>query len=237
MTGHASSTLSVAGSAPFTVARTARRRTVATRSRRSWMRTSRSIRRRREPDQHDAYLYGACVRQRRFGRGLCGRAERYGCAFAFVGAHVGSFSAGRPVRSRTDWVRARSIRPRRARVTTRCRRRRRCRWWCVADADDRYGCAWPCERRQRDEELGRGEDQITPNATNEVGGAAHVHGDGVEGHGQWFCAAPGEHVDFTLTDSNGATHSAATGTCTTAVPNTNATVSARSRSRRTRRGR
>src|ERR1041384_2472563 len=42
------------------------------------------------------------------------------------------------------------------------------------------------------------------------------------GDGNGFVAAAGEHVDFTLTDSNGATHSAATGTCTGAGANTDA---------------
>jgi hypothetical protein len=41
------------------------------------------------------------------------------------------------------------------------------------------------------------------------------------GDGGGFVAAGGEHVDVTLTDSNGATHSAPTGSCTTAGPNTN----------------
>jgi uncharacterized repeat protein (TIGR01451 family) len=40
--------------------------------------------------------------------------------------------------------------------------------------------------------------------------------------GSGFAPAQGEHVDFTLTDSNGANHSAATGTCTNAGANTNA---------------
>ena len=42
------------------------------------------------------------------------------------------------------------------------------------------------------------------------------------GNGGGFVAAAGEHVDFTLTDSNGAVHSAPTGTCTGAGANTNA---------------
>ena len=42
------------------------------------------------------------------------------------------------------------------------------------------------------------------------------------GDGAGFVAAPGEHVDVTLTDGNGATHTAPTGTCTNAGPNTDA---------------
>src|SRR5207249_4238880 len=56
---------------------------------------------------------------------------------------------------------------------------------------------------------------IAPNATNEVG-QPHTFtvtlqkdtGTGV------FVAAAGEHVDVTLTDSNGAAHTAPTGSCT-----------------------
>ena len=42
------------------------------------------------------------------------------------------------------------------------------------------------------------------------------------GDGNGFVAAAGEHVDVTLTDSNGAAHTAATGTCTNAGANTDA---------------
>src|SRR4029079_5621335 len=64
---------------------------------------------------------------------------------------------------------------------------------------------------------------ITPNATNEVG-QPHTFtvtltkdtGTGT------FVPAANEHVDVTLTDSNGAAHTAATGTCTTGGANTNA---------------
>src|SRR5439155_1045574 len=40
------------------------------------------------------------------------------------------------------------------------------------------------------------------------------------GDGNGFVAAAGEDVDFTLTDANGATHSAPTGSCTNAGANT-----------------
>ena len=64
---------------------------------------------------------------------------------------------------------------------------------------------------------------ITPNATNEVG-APHTFTVTLEkdpGTGT-FVAAAGEHVDVTLTDSNGAAHTAPTGTCTNAGANTDA---------------
>jgi hypothetical protein len=66
--------------------------------------------------------------------------------------------------------------------------------------------------------------EITPNATNEVG-QPHTFtvtlSKDATGTGP-FVPAPGEHVTVTLTDSNGATHSAPTGTCTNAGPNTDA---------------
>jgi hypothetical protein len=65
---------------------------------------------------------------------------------------------------------------------------------------------------------------IAPSATNEIN---HSHTFTVTlekdiGDGNGFVPAAGEHVDVTLTDSNGATHTAPTGSCTTAGPNTNA---------------
>src|SRR5262249_54572692 len=62
---------------------------------------------------------------------------------------------------------------------------------------------------------------IAPSATNEVG---HAHTFTVTlqkdlGNGT-FVPAAGEHVDVTLTDSNGAAHTAPTGSCTTAGANT-----------------
>ena len=42
------------------------------------------------------------------------------------------------------------------------------------------------------------------------------------GDGAGFVAFPGQHVDVTLTDANGAAHTAPTGTCTDAGANTNA---------------
>ena len=66
---------------------------------------------------------------------------------------------------------------------------------------------------------------ITPTtATNRVG-APHTFTVTLMkdlGDGAGFVAAPGEHVDVTLTDGNGATHTAPTGTCTNAGPNTDA---------------
>src|SRR5262249_42736332 len=64
---------------------------------------------------------------------------------------------------------------------------------------------------------------IAPNATNEVG-QPHTFTVTLEkdaGTGT-FVAAAGEHVTVTLTDSNGAAHSAPTGSCTTSGPNTDA---------------
>jgi hypothetical protein len=52
-------------------------------------------------------------------------------------------------------------------------------------------------------------------------GLAHASGAAVSGVSA-FVPAQGEHVDVTLTNSNGATHSAPSGTCTGAGPNTDA---------------
>ena len=63
---------------------------------------------------------------------------------------------------------------------------------------------------------------IAASATNEVG-KSHTFTVTVTqdvGSNSGFVAAPGAHVDVTLTDSNGATHTAPTGSCTTAGPNT-----------------
>ncbi len=62
---------------------------------------------------------------------------------------------------------------------------------------------------------------IAANATNDVGQAHTFTVTLSKDTGAGFVAAPGEHVDFTLTDSNGANHSAPTGTCTNAGSNTN----------------
>src|SRR5262249_2564777 len=63
---------------------------------------------------------------------------------------------------------------------------------------------------------------ITPSATNAVG-QPHTFTVLLEKNtGSGFVPAAGEHVDVTLTDSNGAVHTAPTGTCTTAGANTNA---------------
>jgi uncharacterized repeat protein (TIGR01451 family) len=65
--------------------------------------------------------------------------------------------------------------------------------------------------------------EIGPSATNEIGQphtfTVTLSKDTSTGA---FVAAAGEHVDVTLTDSNGASHSAPTGTCTNAGANTNA---------------
>jgi len=64
---------------------------------------------------------------------------------------------------------------------------------------------------------------IAPNATNAVG-EPHTFTVTLEvdpGTGT-FGPAAGQHVDVTLTDSNGAAHTAPTGTCTNAGANTNA---------------
>lgn len=65
---------------------------------------------------------------------------------------------------------------------------------------------------------------IAPDATNAVGDphtfTVTLMKDAGDGLG--FVPAAAEHVGFTLTDSNGAAHTAPTGTCTGAGPNTNA---------------
>jgi uncharacterized repeat protein (TIGR01451 family) len=63
---------------------------------------------------------------------------------------------------------------------------------------------------------------IAPNATNEVGQPHTFTVTLSKDSGNGFVPASGEHVDVTLTDSNGATHSAPTGSCTNAGPNTDA---------------
>ena len=65
---------------------------------------------------------------------------------------------------------------------------------------------------------------IAPDATNRIGQShtfmATLWKDTGDGNG--FVPAAGEHVTVTLTDSSGATHTAPTGTCTTAGANTDA---------------
>ena len=65
---------------------------------------------------------------------------------------------------------------------------------------------------------------ITPTATNIVG-QPHTFVVTLQkdiGDGNGFVAAAGEHVDVTLTDANGAVHTAPTGTCTQGGGNTDA---------------
>jgi hypothetical protein len=65
---------------------------------------------------------------------------------------------------------------------------------------------------------------IAPSATNEVG-KSHTFTVTLSkdvGDGAGFVAAAGEHVDVTLTDSNGASHTPPTGSCTNAGANTDA---------------
>src|SRR6202008_3672187 len=65
---------------------------------------------------------------------------------------------------------------------------------------------------------------ITPDATNRVN-QPHTFTVTLEkdaGDGAGFVPAAGEHVDVTLTNSNGASHTAPTGSCTTAGANTDA---------------
>jgi uncharacterized repeat protein (TIGR01451 family) len=65
--------------------------------------------------------------------------------------------------------------------------------------------------------------EIGPSATNEIGQPHTFTVTLSKDTGtNAFVAAAGEHADFTLTDSNGATHGAPTGTCTNAGANTNA---------------
>jgi hypothetical protein len=63
---------------------------------------------------------------------------------------------------------------------------------------------------------------IAPNATNAVGQPHTFTVTVQKDTGSGFVAAQGEHVDVTLTDSNGAVHTAPTGTCTGAGANTDA---------------
>jgi len=63
---------------------------------------------------------------------------------------------------------------------------------------------------------------IAPDATNDVGQSHTFTVTLSKDAGTGFVPAAGEHVAFTLTDSNGAAHTAATGTCTNAGANTNA---------------
>src|SRR5439155_15540234 len=63
---------------------------------------------------------------------------------------------------------------------------------------------------------------IAPDATNDVGQSHTFTVTLSRDTGAGFAPAPGEHVSVTLTDSNGATHTAPTGSCTNAGANTNA---------------
>jgi hypothetical protein len=72
------------------------------------------------------------------------------------------------------------------------------------------------------EVVSRAKISIAPNATNEVGQPHTFTVTLQKDTGSGFVPAAGEHVDVTLTDSNGAFHTAPTGTCTNAGPNTDA---------------
>src|SRR5262249_3528358 len=61
---------------------------------------------------------------------------------------------------------------------------------------------------------------IAPDATNEVGVSHTFTVTLLKDTGGGLVPAAGEHVDVTLTDSNGASHTAPTGPCTNAGPNT-----------------
>ena len=61
---------------------------------------------------------------------------------------------------------------------------------------------------------------IAPSMTNEVGKPHTFTVTVKKDTGSGLAPAAGEHVDVTLTDSNGAAHTAPTGTCTNAGPNT-----------------
>src|SRR5262249_27672667 len=63
---------------------------------------------------------------------------------------------------------------------------------------------------------------IAPDATNEVGVSHTFTVTLLKDTGGGLVPAAGEHVDVTLTDSNGASHTAPTGSCTNAGPNTDA---------------
>ena len=63
---------------------------------------------------------------------------------------------------------------------------------------------------------------IAPDATNEIGNPHTFTVTVSKDTGAGFVAAAGEHVDVTLTDANGAAHSAPSGSCTSAGANTNA---------------
>jgi uncharacterized repeat protein (TIGR01451 family) len=89
------------------------------------------------------------------------------------------------------------------------------------DTDGTGGNSAPATKRWVDARI-----SLSPDATNEVG-SAHTFTVTLEedtGDGSGFQPAAGEHVDFTLTDANGANDviDAAASTCDDAGPNTNA---------------
>jgi uncharacterized repeat protein (TIGR01451 family) len=63
---------------------------------------------------------------------------------------------------------------------------------------------------------------IAPNAANEVGAPHTFTVTLSKDTGAGYQPAPNQHVDVTLTDANGAAHTAASGSCTTAGANTDA---------------
>ncbi len=104
--------------------------------------------------------------------------------FAFVGAHVGSFSAGSQCTISNDegtcTIDTTSASPgndtMQASTTVDV-------GGLVVDPDDWSGGSWTSERRERGQELGRGEDHDhSGKRVQRDRGTAHVDGDRVEGH-------------------------------------------------------
>jgi hypothetical protein len=83
------------------------------------------------------------------------------------------------------------------------------------DTDSTHGSSGPATKTWVDARI-----HITPDDTNEVG-QPHTFTVHLEKNlGAGWVDAPGEHVDVTLQDFFGANHTAPTGTCTNAGPNT-----------------
>ena len=227
VTGHASSTLNLGLAAPVTVQTDGRGRTAGCgEDVRGRVRHDRSAIG-DESGQHDAHLHGARVRQRRLGRGYVDAPNGTVVTFAFVGAHVGYVHrAVTRARSRTAPAPARSIRRRRsAGDDTMSASTTLSVGGVVLDPDDRAGGAGSCERRQRDQELGRAGSRRSRSGRRDERGrpAAHVHGDALEGHGR---RASGRRPTSTSSHADGLQRRdstrRATGSCTTAGANTDA---------------